>query len=304
MTTTPATQTNKTPGWRAWLVFVAVGTGWGLTGPFSKLAVSTGHHPLGITFWDTLFGAIIMTGIVTVRRSKFPVTRKHIVFYLLCGLIGTAFPGVVSYAAYVHLPVGVNVIILSIIPLSTMMLSIIFGLDRPDRRRLLGLAMGLIAVMMIFLPKTSLPDPSKAVFVILPVLASLAYAAENIYVAAAKPGDIDAITLFCGLSWGALAFIIPALVFTNGWVDLTPMGPPERAILTVGALHICAYLGYLWLIEKAGPVFAAQIGYAVTGAGVFFGMVIYGERHSLWVWAALATIVIGVLLVTPRAKRP
>ena len=31
-------------------------------------------------------------------------------------------------------------------------------------------------------------------------------------------------------------------------------------------------------------------GYVVTGSGVVLGMIFYGERHSPWIWAALALV--------------
>jgi drug/metabolite transporter (DMT)-like permease len=61
-----------------------------------------------------------------------------------------------------------------------------------------------------------------------------------------------------------------------------------------------AYFGFIWLIGQAGPVFASQVGYVVTGSGVVLGMIVYGERHSPWIWAALALMFAGLALVKPR----
>ena len=43
-----------------WLALVVIGIGWGITGPLSKLAVSTGNHPIGVTFWETVIGAVVV----------------------------------------------------------------------------------------------------------------------------------------------------------------------------------------------------------------------------------------------------
>ena len=47
-------------------------------------------------------------------------------------------------------------------------------------------------------------------------------------------------------------------------------------------------------------MFASQIAYVVTGSGVALGMLIYDERHSPWVWAALALMFAGLALVRPK----
>ena len=50
-------------------------------------------------------------------------------------------------------------------------------------------------------------------------------------------------------------------------------------------------------------MFAAQTAYVVTLSGVLWGIVIFGEQHSPWIWGALAVMLIGLALVTPRPAR-
>ena len=59
---------------------------------------------------------------------------------------------------------------------------------------------------------------------------------------------------------------------------------------------------YIYLIGQAGPVFASQVAYAVTLAGVLWGMALFGERHSPWIWLSLALMLAGLALVTPRKR--
>lgn len=283
-----------------WVALVLIGLAWGATGPFSKLAVSAGNHPIGITFWTTLIAAVVLTAALLARGQRLPTGRRHVLFFLACGLLGTALPNTLSYAAYRHLPVGIMVMVISLVPMATLLLALPLGLEKPEPRRLLGLALGTAALMMIALPDTSLPDPAQAVWIILPVLTTLCYAGENMVLATARPPGCDTLTVMSGLSWGALALLVPAMVALDGWVDITRLGSPEQAILASAALHICAYFGFVWLIGHGGPLFAAQVAYVVTGAGVVLGMVVYGERPSPWFWGALVLMFAGLALVKPR----
>ncbi len=135
---------------------------------------------------------------------------------------------------------------------------------------------------------------------ILPLIVTLAYAAENIYIAARRPPGLDALTILCGLFWAALIQITPVVIAADAWVDIMRLEAPEIAIVVNSGLHILAYMGFVWLIGAGGPVFASQVAYVVTGVGVILGMVAYDERHSLWVWAALALIFAGLALVKPK----
>ena len=54
------------------------------------------------------------------------------------------------------------------------------------------------------------------------------------------------------------------------------------------------------LIRRAGAVFSSQLSFLISLSGVMWGMLLLGERHSLWVWGALVLIFTGVWLVTRR----
>ena len=284
----------------AWAMLLLCGLCWGATGPLSKLAVSTGHHPVGITFWTTVIAVCFFSGVLWWRGIRPPLDRRHLAFFLVCGFLGTALPNTLSYEAYRHLPVGVNVMILSLVPMATLLIALPLRVERLDSRRALGLGLGVAAVALITLPSASLPSPEQAAWVALPVIVATAYAAENVFIAATKPPLTGPLTVMWGLSVGALLLIAPVAVGLGALFDLAAMGPPEQAVVGAAALHICAYFGYVWLIGRAGPVFASQVGYVVTGSGVLLGMAIYGERHSLWVWGALALMMAGLTLVKPR----
>ncbi|HSF96077.1 MAG TPA: DMT family transporter [Thermohalobaculum sp.] len=298
MQTTPETSAPR--AFLPWLVLIVIGLAWGSTGPFSKLAVSTGNHPIGVTFWNTAIAALVLTAALFATGRRLPVTRRHIGFFLVCGLLGTALPNTLSYTAYRHLPIGIMVMVISLVPMATLIIALPLRIERPEPLRLAGVALGTAALLMITLPDSSLPDPALAVWVLLPVIVTLSYAAENIYIAAARPPDCDTLAVMSGLSLGALAFLVPMMLAADAWVDISRLGPPEQAILYTSAVHIVAYFGFVWLIANAGPVFAAQVAYLVTGSGVTLGMIFYGERHSAWVWGALVLMFAGLALVKPR----
>jgi arginyl-tRNA--protein-N-Asp/Glu arginylyltransferase len=50
--------------------------------------------------------------------------------------------------------------------------------------------------------------------------------------------------------------------------------------------HALAYSAYVWMVGRAGAVFAAQVSYLVTAFGIFWAWVILGETYSGWVWAS------------------
>ena len=287
----------------AWIVLFLCGLSWGATGPLSKLAVSTGHHPVAITFWSTLIAAFVFSIVLIARRERPAFSRFAVIFFLGCGFLGTAFPNSISYEAYRHLPIGVNVMILSLVPMATLLIALPFGVEKLDARRALGLGLGVLAVALITLPSTSLPSPEIAIYVALPVLVAISYAAENIWIARLQPASMSTLTVMWGLSMGGVILLAPVTFGLDVLFDITAFGPAELAVIASSLVHICAYFGFVWMIKRSGPVFASQVGYIVTATGVLLGMAFFDERHSAWVWAALALMMIGLSLVKPDDRR-
>lgn len=71
------------------------------------------------------------------------------------------------------------------------------------------------------------------------------------------------------------------------------------ALVAAAVLNVVAYSGYVWLIGRAGAVFASLIAYLVTGFGVVFARLLLGETYSALVWASLALMVAAIALVQP-----
>ncbi len=56
------------------------------------------------------------------------------------------------------------------------------------------------------------------------------------------------------------------------------------------------------MVGRAGPIFAVQVSYLVTGFGVIWAILILDESYTGWVWSAMAVMMIGMALVQPRAR--
>ena len=157
------------------------------------------------------------------------------------------------------------------------------------------------AVVLLIAPEQSLPDPGAAPWVLAACAASACYAAENLVIALRMPDGEDPFMVTFGMFLAATAMLAPVVIATGSFVALAwPWSPVEWSIVGMAAVSALAYSLYIYLIGWAGPVFASQVAYAVTLAGVLWGMTLFGERHSPWIWAALALMFAGLALVKPK----
>jgi drug/metabolite transporter (DMT)-like permease len=287
----------------AWGVLLFLGIAWGLTFSLAKIATSGGAHPLGITLWQALLGAGFLGGLAVARRRRLSAKPWALQIYGICGLLGTVIPGVLFFYAASRVSAGVLSITVTVVPILTFVLSALFGLDRLSLLRIAGVLFGALAVALLVAPEQSLPDPGAAPWVLAACAASACYAAENLVIALRVPADADPFTLSCGMFLAASLMLAPVVAATDSFVALAwPWDPVAWSIVAMAAVSALAYSLYIYLIGWAGPVFASQVAYAVTLAGVLWGMALFGERHSSWIWLSLALMLAGLALVAPRKR--
>ncbi|MEY3005119.1 MAG: hypothetical protein RLZZ491_2295 [Pseudomonadota bacterium] len=283
------------------LILILCGAAWGITQPFAKIAVTEGYRHFGIIFWQFALGAMLLGGINLARRRPLPTTRRHLAFYTIIALIGTLLPNSASYTAAIHLPSGIMSIVLSLIPMLAFPIALALGLDRFSPWRLLGLVLGLGAIILIAAPESSLPDRAMVWWLPLALVAPVFYAFEANFVARFGTEGLDAVQVLLGASLVGLGLTAPLAVVSGQFiVPLAPWGLAEWAIVGSSLAHAGAYTAYVWLVTRAGSVFAAQVSYLVTGFGIVWAKLILGETYSPWVWAALVLMLAGLALVQPR----
>jgi len=298
---------RKSPQGRAWawLLLLFLGVVWGATFSLAKIATEGGGHPLGMGYWQSLIGALLLLLLVLVRRDRIPLKPRNILFYVVCGLLGSVIPNVLFFAAASRVSPGVLSITVATVPLFTFAGAALSGVEKFRLVRSLGLLFGMLSIVLLVGPEESLPDPSVVPWVLVALMASICYSAENLVVAIHMPEGVSAFTIAAGL-FIAAAVISTPIVFTTGtFVPLTwPWGRVEWALVSMATISVLAYALFIYLIVHAGPVFASLTGYAVTIGGVLWGMAIFGEQHSAWIWASLVFMMIALMLVTPRKSEP
>lgn len=287
-----------------WLILMLAGVPWGATFTLTLIAIERGDHPLGIALWQTMIGAAALLIFNALRGHWFfPVSWRHFLFYLVCGILGTALPLTIFLYAAEHIQAGVLSISTATVPMGTFALAFLIRMEKYEPLRVAGLGLGIIAIAMITLPETSLPNPEAWIWVLAAVVGSNAYSVENIVIAKYIPEDVDPFVTLAGIMSIATVLLLPITLLVDGWMaPAYPFQAVEWSIIAMGLINVVAYGLFILLVTLSGPVFASQMGYVVTLAGVAWGMLVFGERHSVWFWGALVLMMLGLGLVQPRKK--
>lgn len=289
------------PRARLTFILVLLGAGWGLTQPLTKITVTAGYQPFGLIFWQFAIGAVLTIIVLLAQRKPLPISMKTVWFFFAIAMIGSMVPNVASYRAAFVLPAGVMSIVIATVPMFAFPIALILGTDWFTWRRMSGLLLGMCGVALIAFPEASLPERAMIAAIPLAIFAPFCYAFEANFVAKWGTGGLDPVQLLCGACIIGTVVAFPAAMVTGQFID--PRPPYILADLTFlisSIIHVVVYMAYIWLVGRAGAVFAGQVAYLVTGFGVVWAMLLLGERYSGWVWAALVLMLCGIALVRPR----
>ena len=282
-------------------ILVLLGATWGLTLPLAKIAVGPGGHAFGLVVWEMVIALILLAFLIVVRGKKIDFSRRHFRLFLFIAVFGNLIPTSMWFFTAAHLPAGILAIVISLVPMFSLPIALFLRLENFQWLRLMGIVFGALAVVLLVGPETSLPDPSKVVFVLLALIGPVCYGIEGNGVAKIGLGGLDAFQALFGATVVGLVFAVPLALATGQWFPLIkPWGAPEYALLVAGILTTLAYAGYIWLLGRAGSVFAAQVSYLVTGFGVFWSIILLAEAYSGWVWFSLVLMMAGLFLVQPK----
>ena len=288
------------------LLLAVLGTNWGFAFSLAKIGALGGFPPLSYSMWQSIGAGAILFAVSWLRGHLPPLTPPHLRFYAVSGLIGIAVPNVNIITVVAHLPVGVVTILVTLAPLATWGFARIAGHEGPSARRGLGMAIGFIGALLILLPRASLPSPDMTSWVLAGLLTPLFYAIANVYVAAARPANMHSLTLAAMMHFASALILLPTAVISgNFYLPWPPFAAADYAVMAHMLSASVGSLLFFEIIRLAGPVFLSQVAYIVTLTGLLWGIALFGERHSEWIWAAMAVIFVGLALVTkPERAAP
>lgn len=283
-----------------------VGISYSLLFSINKLAAEAGLPYVAYVFWHSLGGGLmLLVPCLLMGRSTWPqLGWLHLRTYLVWGGLAIAAP--ITLLTYVspNLPAAVMTMILVLVPLFTYLFALLFRMERFRALSVLALLMGLGGVLLVIVPGTSLPDVDAAGWVLLALLAPACFSLVTVFAGKFRPPDAPSATLACGLLLGSALLLVPVM-FGAGQLYLFP-GPSLEGDLTLlyaSLLSVVIFYVFLEMVRLAGPVFATQHNYIAVLAGFGWGLLFFGEAHSVYIWGATALMFAGLAMHTLSARR-
>jgi len=283
-----------------YFLILAAGLIWGATFSLALMSTAEGAHPLAISAWQVVITSLFLA--VICLFAGVPVFRmRHIRHYALIAVIGITAPNLAYYYAAPYLSAGILSITVSTVPLLTYAIMLLLHYESVLLKRVFGIVLGMAAVLLLVLPDQGLESDDANFWILLAILSSVMYSIENVYISEGVDHSIDVREILAGSNIIAIVLQFPLAVYLGiaepvSWLVTVP----GMALAGIALGSSMAYSMFFYTIKTAGPVFASQCAYIVTLSGVFWGIVIFSEDHSIWVWSSVVVLMVGLFLVTPN----
>jgi len=285
---------------KEWLAFIGLGLAWGSSFYWIKIAlVELGPFVLVA---QRLFFSTLVLGILTfVRKSKLPEGRDKWRALAFLGFTNVAIPFVLTSWGEIHVDSGVASILLSTVPLITMLIAFFYlKEDRLTLGKGIGLLVGLAGVVLLILRDVRVNGESSILGIGAFLGAAAFYATSGIY---AKRNTKGIPLEFLALVPNAVADLAlwAAIPFVESPVQLPQSGEVWTAIIWLGLLGSgVAYMLYYYLLHAIGPTRTSMVTYTFPIVGITLGVIFLQEKlDSTLVLGAI--LVVGSLLIVNRS---
>jgi drug/metabolite transporter (DMT)-like permease len=305
---TPASSRRLTGHGLSWAALILLVVIWGSTFAGLRVGVET-ISPAWLVTGRMLSGAFFLAVWLVIKgaldgrtraHEGVKVTAKAIGWFAFIGVFATAIP----FVMYAHAAESTGSAVMAICnggtPFATVLLAHFLTSEKLTLRRMIGVLMGFAGLVVLVLPEFGIEGGGSLVGILLAIFGAWLYAVGNVATRMA-PRIEPAMSSLILIGSGGIVTLIFALATEP--FPTRASGASITAMVVLGLLPTAfAMFVYVWLIQRAGPVFVSFTTYMsplwATGLGVLF----LGEPLHWSMVGALGLILAGVAVANARRR--
>jgi len=267
--------------------------------------------PFTLTLLRTLISVLMLLVLIRVAKASLPKTWQEWRPFFALALVNQAAPFALSSWGQLYIEGGLASILLSIMPMFTVLIAFWFTSDEPiTLNKSLGIGLGLIGVIILIGPSALSGLGVNLVAQLAVVGSALLYAIGAVYTRYVYPLQPKGMSTWnLRLRITASQFICSAvlllpfsLIVDKPWLLRPPLLTWFHLLFLGIGVTLLATMVYFYLIEEFGAGTASMTIYLIPVAGVITGMIVLDEQLTLNMIIALGFILSGIFIVNNPFK--
>lgn len=296
--------TNPKPDLKLIFSLVIVGIVWGTTYLGIRVAVES-IPPWFITSIRQGIAALIVLGILLYKKQLSWIGWDNLKFQLIPSLLMIVIANGFTTIAEQTLPSGLTSIMSALSPVIIFIGGILFGIEKPRLKGLIGVLLGFLGVVFIFRNGLEdILDPNYKTGMLFLSIAIMSWSAGTVYSKkhTHKSNNI-ALNLFYQFSISSLIQFVLAFVFSSDTDVNTWSLRSISAVLYLAVFgSVLAFFCYHYALKRVTAVQVSILNYVNTIIAVFLGWLLLDEVITFDFIIATALIILGVFIINYKKK--
>ena len=266
-----------------WFLIVAIGVAWGSSFLFIKIAAPA-VGPITLVFSRLLIASLILSPFF-INKENFKNIRQDFPSIIFLACINASVPFYLFSRAAIDLNAGTMSVLNGTTPLFAFLVASLWLRLASNWTQLLGIFIGM-GGLIIFVGYESLEFSIFAI--VLCLVASFLYAFSSNFIFTTK--TIDA-TYLASMTLLVATFLVFPFTFLENGLNFNHANEVLLSVFLLGFMCTgLAYMGYVVLIKRVGPVKASTVVLIVPVSGMLWANIFLNE-------AITSTMLIGCLLI-------
>ena len=279
------------------IMLILMGLFFGMAPALSRFVMLDGLNPIGLAVWILLLSTCVsfVGCLVTGTWPRFQ--PRHLPYLLVLALLGTLLPEIALLWVAEHVPAMALSIIVALEAIVVFIIAALLGMESPNLRRFIGLCLGLGCVLFLIVPAETVGSGVSVIWIFAALLVPLCYASEDLLLAAPRE-EFPPMAIVLAVSVIGVLFAAPLALVSGTYVPASLLSASTLSALAM--IAVASVVGTFLLIQTVrnnGAVFASQVAYTITLAGIVWSILLLDEKLSIWVVAAGACMISGLVLV-------
>ena len=278
---------------------IVVGVIWGTTYLGIRVAVET-IPPWFVTSIRQGIAALVVLVILLFKKHLFWIGWKNFRMQFIPSLLMLVIANGFTTIAEQTLPSGLTSIMSALSPVVIFLMSIIFGLQKPNLKGFIGVIIGFLGVVFIFRDGLGdILDPNYKTGILFLSIGILGWSFGNIYSKKQthKTNNI-ALNLFYQFSIASIIQFILAFIFSSNTHVTTWSCRSLLAVLYLSVFgSVLAFFCYHYALKRVTVVQLSVLNYINTIIAVFLGWLFLDEVITSDFLVATLLIILGVIII-------
>ena len=229
-----------------------------------------------------------------INNQTFKFTLRKSLFFVIAGIFAYVIPLYVEFLVAPKIDAGILVLIVSSVPVFTLLIVWLFRLLSINLKLILGTLSGIVGVSLIMFGNS---NNTLNIWAILALIVPLSYSFDAIFMEKFWPSKLNTFQVAFGECIASLILIIFLNFLLGTSIDEYTYWLKLESFWWLSIVTFIEIALFFYILKNNGAVFINLGSYLVMPAGFIWGFIIFGEIFTVIKFVSTVFIIGSIFLI-------